>query len=251
MTDNLAPILRKVRALLDKTVERGCTPEEAAVAAAKAQELIDRYKLNLESVNVESEHMSFTLFSAGRSVAWKEKLLLAVAKANGCYAWRYREKRKVELNIVGTLTNVQLTTFLFSYLWQEIEKLAERGLKVAEAAGMLHLSAPQAYSNNFKLGAVLAIKARLQEERERVIQQHTRLGTNSYTNALVRFSAEVAKAQAWFEQEAAKGGAEGVKKELAKPDVEALGLEHGYQEGRKIPMRKGLGDGAGTKLIRQ
>jgi uncharacterized protein YnzC (UPF0291/DUF896 family) len=42
-------IINRINNLLAKTVENGCTPEEAAAAAAKAQELIAKYQENFTS----------------------------------------------------------------------------------------------------------------------------------------------------------------------------------------------------------
>jgi Family of unknown function (DUF5906)/Protein of unknown function (DUF2786)/Primase C terminal 2 (PriCT-2) len=46
-------IIRKVSAMLDKTVENGCTEEEAASALAKATDLIEEYKLTAEELTAD------------------------------------------------------------------------------------------------------------------------------------------------------------------------------------------------------
>jgi Protein of unknown function (DUF2786)/Family of unknown function (DUF5906) len=46
-------IIRKVRALLEKTVANGCTEKEAASALAKATDLIEKYKLTSEELTAD------------------------------------------------------------------------------------------------------------------------------------------------------------------------------------------------------
>jgi hypothetical protein len=46
-------IIRKVRAMLEKTVANGCTEEEAASALAKATDLIEEYKLTSEELTAD------------------------------------------------------------------------------------------------------------------------------------------------------------------------------------------------------
>jgi hypothetical protein len=48
-------IAAKVRALLAKTVDQGCTEQEAIAAAAKAKELMDRYQVDLSEIELEEE----------------------------------------------------------------------------------------------------------------------------------------------------------------------------------------------------
>lgn len=45
----------RIKALLAKTVDRGCTEAEAMAAAAKAKELMDVHQLNLSDVELEEE----------------------------------------------------------------------------------------------------------------------------------------------------------------------------------------------------
>lgn len=45
-----AAVLKKIRALMEKTVENGATLNEAATAAAKVQELLQKYDLSLSEV---------------------------------------------------------------------------------------------------------------------------------------------------------------------------------------------------------
>ena len=54
-----AEILRRIKALLNKTVENGCTEEEAATATAKIGELIDKHGFKVADFDAKSEKADF------------------------------------------------------------------------------------------------------------------------------------------------------------------------------------------------
>ena len=58
MTSERREIAAKVRALLAKTVDKGCTEQEAVAAAAKANELMDRYQVDLSETELEEEGLA-------------------------------------------------------------------------------------------------------------------------------------------------------------------------------------------------
>lgn len=53
-------IARRIRALLQKTTANGCTEEEAMLAAAKARELMDQYRLSQSDVEIGAEPIDKT-----------------------------------------------------------------------------------------------------------------------------------------------------------------------------------------------
>jgi hypothetical protein len=55
MTDNRDLIARRIRALQTKTVENGCTEEEALIAAQKAGELMAQYRLTQSDIEIQTE----------------------------------------------------------------------------------------------------------------------------------------------------------------------------------------------------
>lgn len=54
-TENRRAAAARIRALLSKTVDNGCTEEEAMAAAAKAGELMDRYGIESSEVEIRAE----------------------------------------------------------------------------------------------------------------------------------------------------------------------------------------------------
>jgi hypothetical protein len=83
-------IARIIRALLDKTLEKGATEAEAMSAASKARELMDRYQIVLGTAAMEAEGTIKMDFSsqpvqAGSPSATASEL--SVAKLCDCRIW--------------------------------------------------------------------------------------------------------------------------------------------------------------------
>ena len=52
---DLDRVLQRIRALRDKTIDQGCSEQEALAAAAKVAELLDRYGLSLSEVEIKEQ----------------------------------------------------------------------------------------------------------------------------------------------------------------------------------------------------
>lgn len=64
MSDNHEKVIAKIRALMAKTVENGCTEEEAMAAAMKASALIDKYDIEYKDVHGEKSDITETKITA-------------------------------------------------------------------------------------------------------------------------------------------------------------------------------------------
>lgn len=77
-------ILEKVQKLLSKTVENGCTQEEAQAAAALAQTLLSKYNLSISAV-ADEDVFSVEVSVGTKTVSSRQALLaLLFAKHYGC-----------------------------------------------------------------------------------------------------------------------------------------------------------------------
>jgi len=79
----------RIRALLAKTTENGCTEEEALSAAAKVAELLDRHDVSLTDIEIREGQCERLEFEP----AWKKRIPLdacigAIAAFCDCRAWR-------------------------------------------------------------------------------------------------------------------------------------------------------------------
>jgi hypothetical protein len=94
---DLDRVIQRILALRAKTVDRGCTQEEAMAAAAKVAELLDRYDLSLDEVGVRASNCAgAAVETSRRRRAPIDSCIQPVATFCDCRAWS-------EENDAGTL----------------------------------------------------------------------------------------------------------------------------------------------------
>lgn len=109
-------IAARIRGLLSKTVENGCTEDEAIAAAAKAAEMLARYNLSVDEVQMREnafemhvEH--FTDFVADR--IWK--VADGIAYLTGTRYWTSRPGvYPIEINFFGFAHEVEIAKYLLA-----------------------------------------------------------------------------------------------------------------------------------------
>src|SRR5665213_2744386 len=86
----LKSIAARVRALLAKTTDAGCSESEALAAAAKARELMDKYQLSMTETELESEgaSQSSTQSETAQQFRIQRDLAMKIAKFTDCKCWQ-------------------------------------------------------------------------------------------------------------------------------------------------------------------
>lgn len=161
-----------IKNLFNKTTENGCTEAEAASAAAKANELLLKYNLELERIiglsDSEIEKEMNVSFSQGR-LEWDKYLTICVAKHNLCAILRktfsgavltdYCQDACVGIYIFGRATNVRATEMMLDWIREQMFLIfAEEKKK--------YVKLPSKYKNSFMYGMGRRIDERLKESRE-------------------------------------------------------------------------------------
>ncbi len=158
-------IVERIKKLLALATSQN--PHEAALAAAKAQELLFRHNLSMAMVEAATEGGANSdyvndRFDSGGWMHWRRRLLAAVARNNFCRGVSYQGTR--EVGIVGEPHNVTVVKHLYAFLVREIIRLADTGVR---ADRTLDEEERRAWKRSFYLGAVRTIAQRLTEQRER------------------------------------------------------------------------------------
>lgn len=138
-------------------------PHEAALAAARAQEIMDRFKLTgndlVDAGNAPQSNEPVQHFAADpldtRTDRWRGQLAVAVAGANQCKAYRPSSG----FALIGRASDVMACHYIYGWLTREIERLAE-----THCAGN-----GRTYWNNFRLGAVEAVSRKLRESAKQTV----------------------------------------------------------------------------------
>lgn len=204
--------LSKVQKLLKLTDSPNAN--EAAAAAATAQAIMDKYNIEksvaeAEAVTeeVEEEIRNFAhveegeLDGEGRNRStWRTQLAATVARHNSCSVFlstRYRNGQRLStVEIVGRPSDVGTTRYLFSWLRDEIERLAVR-----ESKGM-----GKTWGLNFRLGCIDTISQKLSESRRKTVEEMRQTATANGTalvrvdNAIAKFNDRANSVRSWMDE---------------------------------------------------
>lgn len=176
MSSNSNDILNKVAALLEKTTDRGCTPQEAEAAAALAQKLLLRYNLTMEQVtaaNTEERAISFFQVPkhSTRRFDWEIELARVLAQHLLCRLLL----NKQGYIFVGTAHDICVAIGMFARLRPVIMQMgvnathkygewwADRGVSPRDLKGKHSL---RSYKLSYLRGVVNGVEVKLIEQRE-------------------------------------------------------------------------------------
>src|SRR5258708_3451547 len=89
MLDSRKKMLEKVKAILSKTMDNGCTESEAMAALAKARELMATYEIEESELSFIQEQEKVIIYKTDPKDPYEIKSFLAVyiAKFTRCRVW--------------------------------------------------------------------------------------------------------------------------------------------------------------------
>jgi len=164
---NYDEAIQKVAKLL--RLSQSPNPNEAALAASKAQEIIDRFKIESTALNYAAngdaqpdepiqDFASDPLDAgAGKISSWSWRLFLALGKANGVKGY---SSRLGGIAIVGRASDVSTVRYLYAWLKREVERLAK-----ADCRGH-----GRTWANNYRIGVVETVAQRLAAQTKQTQQ---------------------------------------------------------------------------------
>ena len=171
-------------------------PNESALAAARAQEIIDRYQLDISGLDYNSQEEARDteeikdfghadpLDSLPNPYAWMIRLSSMVSRFNGCrnILSRHENGRGKVVRVVGRPSDVNTVRYLYSCLKMEVLRLRDSNCQ----------GNSQTYKYQFCLGVVDTIRVKLEEQRQATFQsKRAEAGQNGM--ALMRINSAIAK----------------------------------------------------------
>lgn len=188
--------LRKAMACL--RLAKSSNPAEAALAAAKAQDIINRYGLDVSGADFEAQDKAkdeepIKDFDHNDPIdevpranrGWALRLLSVVASVNGCRCYQgvnFDGNGGKRLMVVGRPSDVQTVRYLYGYFKNETTRLRDSNTKGNSGA----------YKNHYCIGVVDAIVAKLREQKLRT-RQEVQAEHAGNPLALVRVNNAIAK----------------------------------------------------------
>jgi len=159
--------VRKAAALLRLAARPG-TAGEAAAAAAKAQDMLDRWNLTEAAVTLAGHDEQQPeaprdyydvpegwLDSTPRAIPWRSILCRALCALHGCYYFQAWRGKGSSLEIVGPPAGVESVRYVYAWLVREVDRLTDQ-----HGAGL-----GRVWRREFAEGAAHEIGRRLKEQR--------------------------------------------------------------------------------------
>lgn len=150
-------LLDRIRRLL--RLAESANVNEAATAAATAQTLMARHRIEAASLDTGDETSGIVDFrdapleASKRLRPWKIELASVVARANGCRIYLLDRGRTDEVILVGRAEDAELVRLLYGELVKRVESLTRKHGEGRD----------RAFCNGFRLGVVTTLEERLRK----------------------------------------------------------------------------------------
>jgi hypothetical protein len=191
MTTERESLLKKVRALLAKTIESGCTEGEALAALDRAQAMMAAYTITEDELNLAKEEKAILRREPPGAedphrIKWH--LLSAVAKFCNCEAWRMGRRGGHALVFCGLPSDADFATWLLDTLTRFVQsELVEHLCDIVPSKGER-----REVIRSFVIGCTDRISERLDELCE---QRKAAAASNTNAKALVVVKDQAIKAK--------------------------------------------------------
>lgn len=238
-TSNRAAALNRIRALAAKTVENGCTEEEAFAAAAKMGELMDKYGIESSETEIRQEKCTTGIHGAERSQvhpsSWCAKEIAAYCD---CRVWHRTGTGQIAF--FGLPSDAEVAV----YLMRVIEGAMNRGFKeFKKSPAYPTYEESRRVRNTFMSAMAGRINARLREMR---VARHTEVMQTTTGTSLV-----LVKGQVVAEQFATLGITLGKAKASSRSySYSSAATAAGQAAGNKVHLGTAIGGGAQSKRIK-
>ncbi len=234
--DELARVLKLIQALRAKTVDQGCTEQEAMASAGKVAELLDRYGLSLSEVEMRQQVCEGVGIETGRRRRGPlDTCIPSIAMFCDCKAWSEKSASgAIRYVFFGLPADVEAAHYLHDLIKAAFDVETDR-FKRGAALDAGDAGERRSSVNSFQVGLGDGICRKLMSLKSRRDEANSR----SSGRDLVTVKASV------IEDELEKLGLAFVSKgQRRKQRVVADAYEAGREAGGKFELRAGLATSA-------
>jgi len=225
-------VIAKIQKLLQLAdTSKNTNLEEATTAAAKAQELMEKYRI--EEAMLNKTHASSVnckiLVDEGIKKTWKHYLAGTICKHNGCYLLL-----SDTMNVIGENKDIETVQTIYKYLVFELNRLCMIEILLFKNKNGFYPT--EKYVNGFYLGAIAAIDRRLDAVNKDIRNKHLTNATNveqreQICDVLAKLDTRIDAAKGWVTE---KFGADSIKTVTEKFDQ--IGYVAGQKAGGKLDL---------------
>jgi len=232
-------VLSKVGKLFE--LSNSPNEHEAALAAAKARELLARYNLSIADLPTDDAKSALAPTEAsvrvGKAVRnWVKGLLLHVAEGFECqHIIRRRSGCNTVLSFIGTPADAEVAVYTFQFLYRQLDRFVEQALPrlKRENIGWSTAALRHAYLD----GAVKRVGERFREQTDRIRAAERRVCT------------DLVLAKERIIQDYMATAFPNIKMEYGrKRIVSAAAFDKGYRDAGTINLRPGMTEGDSEQL---
>lgn len=255
--DELAKVKAKIKALTEKTVSRGCTENEALLAATLIGKLLDQYNLTMEEIDVREERC-VTLYHkrTGKNRQPVDYALTSIATFCECKVWLtnkshgWKTKRTAKGTVYKQKTSVdgfaafghEADAQMAIYLYTVIERALATELRAFKRSDLYRETLPRfrrSATTSFAHGLVDRVASRLRkmkDDREAALKAQAVTGT-----ALVVLKGQI------IQEEFKKTGLKLTTSQGSRRVRDGEANLHGHRAGDRVNLSRPL-DGDNTKI---
>ena len=235
---DLDKVLARIRALRLKTVDRGCTEEEAVAAAGKVASLLERYGLSLGEVRLKTQNAEgFGVDTGRRRFGPIDNCLSVVGRFCDCRVWTEQDDAgQIRYIFFGLPADTEGARYLYELIERAFEtetKQFKRGLLYASH----HKGERRSATHSFQTGLAHGIGQKLDRLRE---ERETRMEAAAGRDLVVVkdevIDEDLAKLGLHFETRSTKR-----RRSVLKDAFEA-----GHEAGERFTYRPGLTEEANS-----
>lgn len=163
---DLDKVLTRIQALRAKTVEQGCTEEEAILAARKVAELLDRYGLSLSEVDIKNQACEGVgIDTSRRRTAPIDECVPAMAMFCDCRVWgETAADGRLRYIFFGMPADVAAARYVYELIDRTFEDETAR-FKASSLYADHPTGTRRSASNSFQVGLAHGIVAKLNAVR--------------------------------------------------------------------------------------
>lgn len=232
-------IIEKVRKLL--ALSESPNEHEAALAAARARDLLDKYDMALSEIDIAQDEILQHQVQTGtrRPYAWMGSLAVMVGYAFSCRVFRSGGV----MVFCGTETDTQVADYIYIYLIRTVRGMYDGHKRKLQATGewaVWQTRGPRIYLNSYATGLVRTIEDKLKKFVESQ-ERRERYKTHTGKDLMVLKDGAV---QAYFNKIRLRKG-------YNRPRFSGEGYARGLKDGESISINRGVNQGNGVRAIKK
>ena len=201
-------IAARIKALLAKTTENGCTEDEAMSAAAMARKLMDQYQIDLGAIGMEADGVKKEKLERGTWKTLKVSDWMQMRVAEFCDVKTWKNRSNDELVFFGLTSDVDFACWLNDSLFTFVTQSAVRYMAGNPALPTGFKMPKWEAEKAFLFGIVARINERL---KEATVARKQQMAQGTGTSLIVVKGAIVTKAFADLGMKLHKGAGSSAK----------------------------------------